>query len=475
MIPVFGGLLSYLIPFVIVLTIVVFIHEGGHFLVGRWCGVKVTVFSIGFGPEIFGWDDKHGTRWKVCWVPLGGYVKFFGDQSEASTPDQASLGAMSSDDRAVSFHHKKLWQRTAIVAAGPMANFILSTMIYAGLLMWNGEYVTPPRVDVVEEGSAGQAAGFMPGDMIVSFNGANIDTMRDVEKATMATGGDKIVFEVDRAGKILVLELTPQMVKFEGPGGGAMIPSLGILQTTPARIDGVVDGSPADLAGFQVNDEIIGVDGQAISGFGELVDLIKASGGSVLSFEVKRADTVLNLSAAPEQKSAATEEDPDAVRFILGINHTLLNDEGLQHITYGPVTAVIGGVKETYYVLQSTVEYLKRIFLGRESADQLRGPIGIAEISGDVAQQYGWDSLIRLTALISASIGFINLFPIPILDGGHLLFYAFEAVRGKPLGERVQEYGFRLGLVLMLSLMIFTTWNDLVRNRAFDFLTGIFS
>ncbi len=475
MIPGIGGLLSYLIPFVIVLTAVVFIHEGGHFLVGRWCGVKVDVFSIGFGPEIFGWNDRQGTRWKVCWVPLGGYVKFYGDQSEASTPDQGALETMSVENRKVSFHHQKLWKRASIVAAGPMANFILSTLIYAGLLMWNGQYVSPPRVDIVEAGSAAETAGFMPGDLITRQNGAAITSMDDVFKSAMRTSSDPIDFVVERDGRQLALNLVPEMVKYDGPGGGAMIPELGIKQTTPARIDELAPDLPAERAGFQVDDEILSIDGLEISGFGELVKIIKESDGSAMTFGILRDGQILTLSAAPERVDAPTKDDPDAFKFLIGITHKIENDPDLLYIRHNPFSALIGGVKETYYVLGSTVAYISRIFRGTESADQLRGPIGIAEITGDVAHEYGWYNLIRLTALISASIGFINLFPIPILDGGHLLFYAYEAVRGKPLGERAQEYGFKLGLVLMLSLMIFTTMNDLLRNSAFDFFTGIFS
>ncbi len=365
---------GYLIPFVFVLAIVIFIHEMGHFLVGRWCGVGVEVFSIGFGPEIVGWTDGHGTRWKVSAVPLGGFVKFAGDLNVSSTPDAEGLRSMSPEERARSFHHKPVAQRAAIVAAGPIANFLLAIAIFAGLAYFNGKQVLEPRVQSVVEGSAAQAAGFQPGDLILSINGRDIVGFSDLQRIVGSSAGDDLVVVVERGGREETLVATPVRTEQETPFGRHRVGMLGI--------------------------------------------------------------------------SAAN--DPDAVRTL----------------EFGPVAALGQGVSETYFVIDRTVDYLGKLVTGRESADQLSGPIRIAKVSGDVASLGGILGLISLTALLSVSIGFINLFPVPMLDGGHLMYYAIEAVRGKPLSEEAQEIGFRIGLALVLMLMLFVTWNDIVNITA---------
>lgn len=365
---------GYLIPFVFVLAIVIFIHEMGHFLVGRWCGVGVEVFSIGFGPEIVGWTDGHGTRWKVSAVPLGGFVKFAGDLNVSSTPDAEGLRSMSPEERARSFHHKPVAQRAAIVAAGPVANFLLAIAIFAGLAYFNGKQVLEPRVQSVVEGSAAQAAGFQPGDLILSINGRDIVGFSDLQRIVGSSAGDDLVVVVERGGREETLVATPVRTEQETPFGRHRVGMLGI--------------------------------------------------------------------------SAAN--DPDAVRTL----------------EFGPVAALGQGVSETYFVIDRTVDYLGKLVTGRESADQLSGPIRIAKVSGDVASLGGILGLISLTALLSVSIGFINLFPVPMLDGGHLMYYAIEAVRGKPLSEEAQEIGFRIGLALVLMLMLFVTWNDIVNITA---------
>jgi regulator of sigma E protease len=365
---------GYLIPFVFVLAVVIFIHEMGHFLVGRWFGVGVEVFSIGFGPEIVGWTDRQGTRWKVSAVPLGGFVKFAGDLNVSSTPDAEGLRSMSPEERARSFHHKPVGQRAAIVAAGPIANFLLAIAIFAGLAYFNGKQVLEPRVQAVVEGSAAEAAGFQPGDLILSINGRDIVGFSDLQRLVSSSAGDDLVIRVERDGFEETLVATPVRTEQETPFGRHRVGMLGI--------------------------------------------------------------------------SAAN--DPDAVR----------------HIRFGPVEALGQGVSETYFVIDRTVDYLGKLVTGRESADQLSGPIRIAKVSGDVASLGGLLGLISLTALLSVSIGFINLFPVPMLDGGHLMYYAIEAIRGKPLSEEAQEIGFRIGLALVLMLMLFVTWNDIVNITA---------
>lgn len=368
------GLIGYVIPFLFVLTIVVFFHELGHFLVARWCGVKVLTFSLGFGPELFGFNDRHGTRWKVSAIPLGGYVKFFGDESEASTPSSDALNTMTEEERKVSFHHKKVGARAAIVAAGPIANFILAIVIFAALFAFLGKPSQTARVDIVQEKSAAAAAGFKSGDVVTAINGTAIDSFSDMQRIVSVNPGTSLAFTVKRDGAVLNLKGTPELREMKDAFGNAH--RIGVLGITRAT-------GPGDTVTQPVN----------------------------------------------------------------------------------PATAVWLGVKETWFVVDRTVAYIGGVFTGRESADQVGGPIRIAQISGQVAT-VGLSALIHLTAVLSVSIGLLNLFPVPLLDGGHLLFYAVEAIRGRPLSERSHELGFRVGLALVLMLMIFATYNDILHLAA---------
>ncbi len=368
------GLIGYIIPFLFVLTIVVFFHELGHFLVARWAGVKVLTFSLGFGPELFGFNDRHGTRWKVSAIPLGGYVKFFGDDSEASTPSADTLKTMTADERKVSFHHKKVGPRAAIVAAGPIANFLLAIVIFAALFTFFGKPSQTARVDSIQENSAAAAAGFKSGDIVTAINGDAIESFTEMQRIVSTKAGVPLVFTVKRGDEVVKLNGTPQLREIKDTFGN--VHRVGILGITRAT-------GPGDVVTKPVN----------------------------------------------------------------------------------PATAVWLGVKETWFVVDRTFSYIGGIFTGRENADQVGGPIRIAQISGQVAT-IGLSALIHLAAVLSVSIGLLNLFPVPLLDGGHLLFYAIEAVRGKPLSERSQELGFRVGLALVLMLMLFATYNDILHLAA---------
>jgi regulator of sigma E protease len=369
------GLIAYVVPFLFVLTIVVFFHELGHFWVARRAGVKVLAFSLGFGPELIGFNDRHGTRWKISAVPLGGYVKFFGDDTEASTPSAAALANMTEEERQGSFHHKKVGPRAAIVAAGPIANFILAIVIFTCLFTFFGKPSTTARVDKVEANSAAAAAGFQVGDIVLSIDGSKIDTFNDMQRIVSTHAGDKLTFSVKRGDQTVELQGTPEFREIKDPFGNQhRIGVLGITRQTAA--------------------------------------------GDVLT---ERVD---------------------------------------------PATALWLGVKETWFVVDRTLSYIGGVFVGREAANQFGGPIGIARISGQVASVGGLPGLIQLAAILSISIGLLNLFPVPLLDGGHLLFYAVEAVRGRPLSERAQEMGFRIGLGLVLMLMVFATYNDILHLAA---------
>jgi regulator of sigma E protease len=369
------GLIGYLIPFLFVLTIVVFFHELGHFLVARWAGVKVLTFSLGFGPELVGFNDRHGTRWKISAIPLGGYVKFFGDDSEASTPSSDALAGMSEEERRNSFHHKKVGPRAAIVAAGPIANFLLAIAIFTCLFTFIGKPSTTARVDQVEPGSAAATAGFQSGDVVTAIDGSKIGSFSDMQRIVGIRAGEQLTFTVKRGDSNLQLQGTPQLREVKDPFGN--VHRVGVLGIT--------------------------------------------------------------------RKTAVGDVTTERVN---------------------PATAAWLGVKETWFVIERTLSYIGGVFTGREAADQVGGPLRIAQISGQVATVGGLAALVQLAAVLSISIGLLNLFPVPLLDGGHLLFYAVEAVRGRPLSDRAQEMGFRIGLGLVLMLMVFATYNDILHLAA---------
>lgn len=366
-----GSLWGYLIPFLFVLTVVVFFHELGHFLVARLCGVRVETFSIGFGKEIVGWNDRRGTRWKISWIPLGGYVKFEGDESAASTPDRRRLAEVPPERRDGLFYFKPLPQRIAVVAAGPIANFILAIVIFAGLFTVVGQTIATPVVDGVQPGSAAAEAGFKPGDRVVSIDDEPIESFEEMQRIVSTSADMPLSFVVTRAaGDTATLVATPRREEVKDRFGN--VHRIGLL-------------------GIQ--------------------------------------------------------------RDVRGENSRIVKSD--------PLTSVWLGAKETWFIIARTMDYLGGIVAGREDAGQLGGPLRIAEVSGQVAA-IGFAPLLNLTALLSVSIGLLNLFPVPMLDGGHLLYYAIEAARGRPLGEQAQEYGFRIGLALVMMLMVFATWNDLV-------------
>ncbi|CDO61002.1 Membrane-associated zinc metalloprotease [Candidatus Phaeomarinobacter ectocarpi] len=378
-----SGLFGYVIPFIFVLSLVVFIHEMGHFLVARWFGVIVEQFSIGFGREIVGWTDKNNTRWKIGWLPLGGYVKFLGDENAASTPDKEALSSLPEEIRKDCFQFKPLHARAAVVAAGPVANFLLAIVIFAFMYSVIGQSVTAPRVDEVQPDGAAADAGFLPGDLVVSIDGSAIASFNDMQRIVSTSPERVLAFTVERDGSLVDLEVVPQLREITDRFGNTQ--SIGLIGLTRKNAEG----------------------------------------------------------------------DITTVR-------------------YNPAVAVWKGVEETGFIISTTMTYLGDIIVGRQDADQLGGPLRIAQVSGQVAT-LGLIALLNLAAILSVSIGLLNLFPVPMLDGGHLLYYAAEAVRGEPLGEKAQEYGFRIGLAAVMSLMLFATWNDLVHLRVFDYIGSVFS
>lgn len=365
-----SGVVGQIIPFLFIVTLIVFFHELGHYLAGRWCGVRITTFSIGFGPEIFGIVDRHGTRWRFAAIPLGGYVKFLGDLNAASQPDDKGIAGLSATERAFSFPAQALWKRAIIVAAGPAASFLLAILIFAATIYSYGRVVILPRVDAVMSGSAAEEGGMKAGDIVLAIDGEKIESFSDLQRVVALSPGLPLALEVDRAGDIVQLEVTPKLKAVASPIGTQRVGQLGI----------------------------------------------------------------------------SVSRDPSSVE---------IKQEGL-------ISSVVWGCIETWRVVDGTVRYIGGLFAGRTTADQLSGPVGIAKMSGEAAK-IGFGALLMLAALMSASIGFINLLPVPMLDGGHLAFYLYEAIRRRPLNATAMEWSFRAGFALVVALTLFTLYLDIVR------------
>jgi regulator of sigma E protease len=361
-------LIGTIVPFLFVLTVVVFVHEMGHYLVGRWCGIGVKAFSIGFGPELIGFNDRRGTRWRLSAIPLGGYVKFVGDMSVTSSPD-AEDRSLTPGERSIAFHTQPVWKRALTVFAGPAFNFILTAAVFAVLFSLYGRTVTEPVVAEVRVDSPAERAGFQVGDRFVAVDGSEVSTFADVQRMVSGRAGDDIVFLMLRDGSEVTLTATPEL-----------------LETT-------------DALGNVVRYGAIGV---------------------------------------------VNNEEYGQPRLI----------------TYSPGEAVVQAVTETGHIIVRTGQFLQRFVVGREDRCQLGGPIKIAKISGQAAQ-LGFEWLVQLVALLSVGIGILNLLPIPPLDGGHLVFYAYEAVFRRPVSERMMEAVYRTGMFLVLAFMAFVFWNDL--------------
>jgi regulator of sigma E protease len=366
-----SGVVISILAFLLVLSIVVFVHEFGHFIVARWCGVAVRTFSIGFGREIFGFTDRKGTRWRFAWIPLGGYVKFLDDENAASQPSEDALQRMTPHERAGAFQTKPIWQRTAVVAAGPMANFLLAIAIYTAVNLTIGVRTITPRIGEVMPGMPAAAAGFEPGDVITSIDGWSIEGFEDVQRIIGVNGGRSLAVGINRDGEKLELVVTPKVEEQDDTFGGTF--RRGLIGVKPSS-------------------------------------------------------------------------EPEAV----------------QTRKVGAVEALGLGVRETYTNIAQTLQGIKEIIAGRQNADQMGGPIMIGELAGRVVV-LGIVPMLLLIAFLSANIGFLNLLPIPVLDGGHLLFYGIEALRRKPLNQRMQEIGFQIGIALVLMLMVYVGLNDLLR------------
>lgn len=464
------SLALYALPFLLVLTVVVFVHEFGHYLVARANGVRVEVFSIGFGREIYGWRGRSGTHWRISLIPLGGYVKFFGDANAASAGADEKVERLSPEERRVSFHHKRVSQRAAIVAAGPFANFVYAVVALALLFIFYGQRVTPPEVGRVLPDTPAAAAGFMPGDAILAIDGEEVRRFEEVEEAVLLSPDEELTFRVRRGDQILELTTTVRGVDApQGEGLPRRIGELGLLPANAARVGVVTPGSPAEAAGFQPNDLIVAVDGAPIDNFEQLQDIVAASEGRTLRVEVLRDGEWVTLEVAARRQEVAGPDGTSSARWLIGVQRA-----PRPLLRLDPLTATWEATKTSVNLIDRTLEYLGDMIVGQRGTEELGGPLRIAHASGQAAR-LGIEQLVLLSALLSLNLGFFNLLPIPILDGGHLLMYGLEGLRGRPLTERMQEYAFRIGLAVILSLTVFATWNDLVHFRVVEFFAGLFS
>ncbi len=434
-IPVVGTFVTVVIPFLAVLGVVVFVHEYGHYIVGRWCGIHAQVFSIGFGKELYAWTDSRGTRWRIGALPLGGYVKFLGDADATSSEvDEETMARLSDEERARSFPGAALWRRAATVAAGPAFNFLLSIVIFAGMAMAIGVAEDRPVIGEVIEAD-GYAMPLLPGDEVISVDGRPVSDFAELVEAYAEVPGDRHEVVVERGGRRLTLETGPLM---------------------PPLVGGVSPGGPADKAGLRAGDAILAVDGVPIRDFRELQDAVRAA-GERLTLTIRRGAETFETELEPAISPVPTRDGVE-MRPLIGVTATAL--AGPRARIPGPIEAVGIGVSRTWSVIDSSLSYLAAMIAGEADTSSLGGPIRIASMSGDAAEA-GLASFIGMIGLLSTSIGLINLFPIPVLDGGHLVFYAIEALRGRPLGDRVVEAATGLGLGLVILLMVFVTYNDL--------------
>jgi regulator of sigma E protease len=374
----FALLQHYALPFIVVISVIVFVHEFGHYWVARRCGIRVLSFSIGFGKPIFGWTDKHGTRWQIAWIPMGGYVKMFGDADPASTPD-ASVKTMTEEEKKVSFFHQSVNKRIAVVAAGPVANYIFAILVLSVLFIFQGQPYSPPLVGALQENGVAARAGLQPGDKVLSIDGETVYRFEDIKRIVGMSTGSPVPVVVERDGVTKDFTLTPEVaVQTDRFGGEHRMGKIGIVS------------------------------------------------------------------------------------------------KNIEYKKWPVLKAIKQATLEAWNLSASTLQAVGQMIMGTRGSEEVGGPLRIAQMSGQIAQEGVW-ALIWFMAIISINLGLINLFPVPLLDGGHLLFYAFEKIMRRPLSDKVQEIGMRIGLTMVLSLMVFATWNDLVHLEVISRIRSLFS
>lgn len=437
--------------FILVLSILVFVHEWGHYIVARLCGVKVETFSIGFGKELFGWTDKKGTRWKISLIPLGGYVKMFGDTDPASAGHTAevkegeTVRPFTAAEKEVAFFHKSVGKRAAIVFAGPAINFIFAIVLLFGMYVFYGQPVTPPMASAVIAESSADKAGFEPHDKLIEIDGEKITRFEDIRRIVMVALDTPLEMKVEREGEIVTLTATPEKQEL------------------------------TDRFGFSHSRGMLGIfgPGQGIA----IKNIVSVNGRDVADIDAARKALLANMDKSITISLRRGEETTDIIRILprAELNKGLLDKDSVEFnalvisdrvgeelLQYGVVNSASAAVGETWRITVSTLKALGQIFTGTRSVTELGGIIRIGAIAGDMAQA-GLIAIITFTALLSINLGLINLFPVPMLDGGHLVFYAIEAIKGNPVPEKAQEYAFRVGFVILVGMMLFANINDIVQ------------
>lgn len=457
---------------IFVLIVVVFIHELGHFLVARWCGVKVSTFSIGFGPEILGFTDRKGTRWKFGALPLGGYVKFMDDDNAASMPSSEKIAQMTAEERAGAFQLKPLWQRAAVVVAGPVANFLSAILMFAAVAYFVGLRIEPPVLKVRPLNPA-VLAGLQTGDLAVKADGTDVKSFKGLIDAIAKAPGREIELDVRRNGLPVVVKVTPEARTGIWTEGGKS-ETRGVLgiepdgegteRTDPAKLPPRIRVLPhyaAIQAGVKTGDRVISIDGQPINQFQEFSAAIAEAASREIVMKVERGGQIVDIRITPATMTVSDGFGGFLKRGIIGVEPGV--DRSTLPVSYPSAgQALVLGCERSWDVAASTLGYIHSVVVGKQAADKIGGLPTIIDVSNQIAR-YGFLPLVQLIGLISISIGLLNLFPIPLLDGGHLMYYAAEAVLGRPLSAETQEFGFRIGLALVSSLMVFALWNDRFR------------
>lgn len=442
-----GGTATYLLPFLALISVLVFVHEWGHYIVARMCGIRVETFSIGFGKKIWSRKDKHGCEWQVAMIPLGGYVKMFGDTDPASSKFTESvkegeqIRAMTPAEREEAFFSKSVGKRAAVVFAGPAINFIFAIIILTALYATVGRPVTPPVAAAVVVGSAAETAGFKPNDRVISIDGEKVSRFADIQRHVAVTLGQPLTVEVERDGKVIT------------------------LNNVSPRVDMI-----EDRFGFRHQRGMLGILGP---GMGMSVDGIesvhwkKGDTAQLLKGRMGKNTTVLRMKAQEgmEPRDVIVHLDPALNQeFLSGESNNIMLAPSLEKevATFGVVGAIQEALNETWFVTTGTLQSLGQMIIGTRSPQELGGIIRIGAVTGDAAQA-GILAFLTLGALLSINLGLINLLPIPMLDGGHLLFYAIETVKGSPVPEKIQDAALRFGFMVLIALMLFANVNDLVQ------------
>jgi regulator of sigma E protease len=452
-----GFITNNIILFLVIITVLVFVHEFGHYWVGVRNGVHAEVFSIGFGPEIWGWTSpKTGTRWRISALPLGGYVKFLGDSNPTSAG--GADDGLTEEQRKRAFHAQSLAVRAAVVIAGPAANLIFAVVLMAVLLMTFGKPYTPPTVVVIEDAGAAARAGLQTGDTVVSIGGRTVESFEDVMSVAQLNPGVSLPVTVTRDGETRTFMVTPEVQDYKDRFGNVhRLGELGVASVNLLPIVGrVIPGSVAEKVGLRAGDRILEVQGEPIKHFGQIPKIIRLRANQPTTLKIERDGAMIDIVATPAAEEVKGPDGKPKFEGRLGFSSGSASVVRVM----GPLDAVVEATSQVWHMSGTIYTVIRQIVLGLRPANEIGGPIRIAKTAGEVSQ-IGWSAVLYFVIGLSVTLGVFNLLPVPMLDGGHLLFYAIEWLRGRPLSARAQDIGFRIGLAAMGGLMVFATFNDI--------------